>query len=285
MASRTLALSCASALLGTAVALFNMFDWPVIQGSLSGDPAAGARVLDFFVAQGLATALVVVSLFEVYKVIVTSRSRDGYSVLSVMKDALSSVRAVRVGVVVGVLYAILYSFVSSLLVYQPGVDFAKVYGVSQPGWAYTACCGVAGTVPTITVYLSPALHLGMEVVPLTLLFLFLIPILVGLNAVLSFYALKLSSFPVRGRWLAGSGAVIGLFTACPTCAGLFLAGSFGAAGATLAIALAPYQVFFIAVTLPVLIVGPVLTAVSVRRSYEASCRVPPLPATGKMASA
>ena len=72
------------------------------------------------------------------------------------------------------------------------------------------------------------------------------------------------------------------FTACPTCAGLFLAGSIGGAGTTLAVALAPFQLLFVAITLPVLLFGPLITALSVKRSYEASCRIPVLTGSGKI---
>ena len=284
MVSRSLVVASASVLLGSGVAIFNMLDWSLIQNSLAGAVSA-TRVLDFFAAQALATTLVVLSLYQVFKVVTARRGSETPSLISVMGDALTSRRAVRLGASVAIVYAVVYSFLSSLIVYQPGVDFAEAYGVTAPGWSYVACCGSAGTVPAISIYLSPSLHLGMELVPLTLLFLFLIPILVGFNVVLSYYALRVSSFPVRGRWLAGSGAVIGLFTACPTCAGLFLAGSLGVSGATLAVALAPYQILFIAITLPVLVLGPVFTALSVKRSYEASCRLPTMPPTGKITSA
>ena len=142
------------------------------------------------------------------------------------------------------------------------------------------CCGDSGTVPKLIVYLSPSLHLGLQLVPLSLLFLFLVPVLVGFNVDLSVYALGLASAPLTGRWLAASGAMVGLFTACPTCAGLFLASSVGGIGTTLAIGLAPYQLLFVVVSIPVLLAGPLLTAFSVKRSYEASCRLPPFASPG-----
>jgi hypothetical protein len=284
LASRGIVLAAVFVVVGAAVAFFNMLEWSVIQDSVVAARDPEAIVLDFFVAQAVSTVLVVLGLYQLYRQLRSRRGAEVPSLPSVMGDALASKKAVRIGVVVALVYAALYSFFSSLIVYQPTVDFATTYGVSSPGWTYVACCGDAGTVPKLVFYVSPALHFGMELVPLTLLFLFLVPILVGLNAVLSFYALRVSSFPLTGRWLAGSGAVVGLFTACPTCAGLFLASSIGGIGTTLAVALAPFQLLFVAVTLPVLLVGPLFTALSVKRSYEASCRVPILPRAGKIQS-
>jgi len=275
MASKALLTGVVSLVVGGAVAFFNMFRWSDTQeliGYSSKDP--GSLVLGFYAAQALSTVLVVLGLYLVYRVTLTWRAREATSIPAVLGEALSSMTALRLGAVVALVYGLVYSFFSSLITYQPTVNFAQVYGVSQTSWTYLTCCGDTGTVPKLIVYISPALHLGMVLVPLSLLFLFVVPILVGFNVALSYYALRQSSFPMSGRWLVGSGAVVGLFTACPTCAGLFLAGSIGGIGTTLAVTLAPYQLLFIAVTIPVLLVGPLFTALSVKRSYEASCRIP-----------
>ncbi len=283
MASKALIVGLVSLVAGASIAFFNMFRWSSAQDSIgyaAKDP--GAVVLEFYLAQALSTVLVVVGLYVVYKFILTRRGAASPTIRSVMGEALSSRRALRIATVVAILYGIIYAFFSSLLTFQPTVDFAKAYGVTQPSWVYLTCCGDTGTVPKLVVYLSPWLHLGMVILPLTLLFVFVVPLLLGFNVALSYYAFRQSSFPMSERWILGSGAIVGLFTACPTCAGLFLASSIGGIGTTLAIALAPYQLLFVAVTIPVLLVGPFLTALTVKRSYEASCRVPGAPATGKV---
>lgn len=271
---KTLLLGAASTFLGAAIAFFNMFKWDQLQLSiLNGSSDQAAEVLDFYAAQALSTAIVLFGIYEIYRFI-SSRKGGEASMLSVMREAIGTKHAMSVGTLVGLAYALVYAFFSSLIVYQPTVNFAQVYFVSSPGWTYVVCCGDTGTVPKLVVYIAPSLHIGMNLVPLTLLFLFIVPALVGFNAVLSFYALRRASAPLSGRWLAASGAAVGLFTACPTCAGLFLAGSIGGIGTTLAVTLAPYQLLFIAVSIPILLLSPILTAFSVKRSYEASCRLP-----------
>ena len=275
MASRSIVLASVSIALGISVAFFNMFRWAQVQNLVATETKNPSQlVFDFYLAQAISTVLVVMGLYQMYRAVNSAKAGATPSILSVMRDAFSSKRAVRLGVVIAALYAVLYAFISSLIVYQPTVDFATVYGVTKPSVAFFTE-GATGSAPEVYLYL-PAQHIGMQLLPLTLMFVFLVPVLVGFNVVLSFYALRLSSFPQSGRWLATSGAVFGLFTACPTCAGLFLASSIGGVGTTLALALAPYQLLFVAVTLPVLLVGPLLTALSVKRSYEASCRVPAL---------
>lgn len=273
VAPRSIVLASLSVALGISVAFFNMFRWAEVQDVVATEVRNPSQlVLDFYLAQALSTLLVIVGLYQLYRIVIATKPGASPSIFSVMKDAFTSKRAVRVGVGVGIAYAALYAFASSIVVYQPTVNFATSYGVSQPSLAYFIE-GSTGAAPQVYVYL-PSQHLGMQLIPLSLLFFFLVPVLVGFNVVLSFYALRLSSFPQSGRWLATSGAVFGLFTACPTCAGLFLASSIGGVGTTLAVALAPFQLLFVAVTLPVLLIGPLITALSVKRSYEASCRLP-----------
>jgi hypothetical protein len=283
MATKPLLAGLFTLFAGASIAFFNMFRWSAAQESIANvakDP--GLVVLEFYIAQGLSTVLVVTGLYIVYRVLLVRQAAETPTVRSVMGEALSSRKALRIGAFAGGLYAVAYAFFSSLLTFQPTVNFATVYGVSSPTWTYVTCCGDTGTFPKLVVYISPSLHLGMVLVPLTLLFAFVVPLLVGFNVTLSYFAFKQSTFPMSGRWLLGSGAVVGLFTACPTCAGLFLASSIGGVGTTLAIALAPFQLLFVAITVPVLMVGPVLTALTVKRSYEASCRVPPAAGTGKV---
>ena len=283
MASKGLLIGASSLIFGGGIAFFNMFRWSALQYSIEysvKDPAG--LVLQFYLAQALSTVLVVIGLYQVYRSVTMRRATETPTITSVLGEALRSKRALRIGAAVAVIYAVVYAVFSSVITYQPTVDFAQVYGVTQPSWSYLSCCGDTGTIPEISVYLAPSLHLGMVLVPLSLLFLFVVPLLVGFNVLMSYYALRQASFPMSGRWLMSSGAVVGLFTACPTCAGLFLAGSIGGLGTTLAVALAPYQLLFIAVTIPILLFGPFFTALSVKRSFDASCRVPPAVGMGRM---
>jgi hypothetical protein len=283
MASKGLLVGAFSLIIGGGVTFFNMFRWSAVQYSIAysvKDPAG--LVLQFYLAQALSTVFVVIGLYQVYRSVMIRRATEIPTISSVLGEALRSRRALKIGAAVAVIYAVIYAIFSSVITYQPTVDFAQVYGVTQPSWSYLSCCGDTGTIPEISVYLAPSLHLGMVLVPLSLLFLFVVPLLVGFNVMMSYYALRQASFPMSGRWLMSSGAVVGLFTACPTCAGLFLAGSIGGLGTTLAVALAPYQLLFIAVTIPVLLFGPFFTALSVKRSYEASCRVPSTVGMGSM---
>jgi hypothetical protein len=114
----------------------------------------------------------------------------------------------------------------------------------------------------------------MQLIPLDLVLATTIPVLVGVNASVGFYALRNRPTRAGTRWFGALGAFVGLFTACPTCAGFFLASTLGGFGATtLALGLAPFQALFIATAIPVLVIAPVLTARSIGAFMSAACKV------------
>lgn len=189
---------------------------------------------------------------------------------------LSSKRYRRFFFAAVIAYGALYAFATSMVVYQPGVDFVQVYHASFPSVQVYPCCGLPLTVPTMTFYLAN--HVGLYFSPLDLLLLFTVTFLVGLNVALAAFARDCRTEGAAKYWLGGLGASIGLFTGCPACAGLFLAGSIGGAGAVaFASVLSFYQSEFIAATLPVLGLTLILVTRSLARRYKSGCPVPGSP--------
>jgi hypothetical protein len=179
---------------------------------------------------------------------------------------------VRVFTVSSLLYGLFYSFVTSMIIYRPEMRFSEAYLTSIPSVAVSPCCGPPGQVPVLVGYLTE--NVGLLVVPLTLLLLITISGLVALNVSLTYYAWRNRPISKQG-WTVSLAASIGLFTGCPTCAGLFLANIVGGAGATaLAISLAPLQTLFIALTIPVLLVTPYLILGNIAKSVGGSCLRP-----------
>lgn len=196
------------------------------------------------------------------------------TVSGVLGAALRSRKDVKIGAAAGLAYVALYSVVSSVVVYQPGVDFAQAYGLSGPASILSPCCGTFGGTPSAYAYL-PQGHLALQILPMDLLMLVVIPFLVGVNVLVASFALRSRPKGTGVAWIGGMGAMVGLFTSCPTCAGYFLAGAFGGLGATgLAVALGAYQAAFILLSIPLLVGSPFLVALSLRRAYVASCALP-----------
>ena len=171
-----------------------------------------------------------------------------------------------------VVYGVFYAFVTSIIVYQPGVDFAQAYHAAIPSLLIGPCCGPPLYAPTLTVYVVN--HLGLLIVPLTMILLLTVSVLVGLNFALAAFAFDNRVKSLGRGWLGGLGAAVGLFTGCPTCAGLFFANLVGGAGAvSFAAALSYYQPVFVALSIPVLVVTPFLISRSLSRVFTDGCVV------------
>lgn len=165
-------------------------------------------------------------------------------------------------------YGIFFSLVSGTLVYQPEVNFAIHYGATIPSGFIAPCWDELGYMPKIIIYLTE--HVGLQIIPINLVLQVTVSYLVGLNTAIAVSAFTISR---KGRGMSTVGAIIGLFIACPTCAGSFLSIFIGtASGIALSIALAQMQTLFIAISIPVLLVTPYIMAKKLRNS-DGSCKI------------
>ena len=261
---------------GSTLIILQMLIWFNSQTVIwtSGGTTPGDQVVRFFFLESIFLLLIVLGSYSLYRGLEppVERTSVRWSAVEVLVNALKSRRDVRIGVTVGILYAIFYAIVSSMIVYQPSVDFTQAYGVTSPSWSAVACCGGYGTIPMIVVYLLPQLHLGLQLVPLDLLLLVVVPILIAFNSAVAAFAFRNRPTGSRRMWLSGFGAAVALFTSCPTCAGYFLGGSLGGLAATsLAVALAPYQLAFVVVSVPVLLLSPLLVARNISKGLQEGC--------------
>lgn len=167
-------------------------------------------------------------------------------------------------------YGIFFSLVSGTLVYQPEVDFSYHYGAIIPSGFVAPCCDEPGYMPQIIIYITE--HVGLNIIPINLVLQIIVSYLVGLNASIAVNAYTMSR---KGRGASSIGAIAGLFIACPTCAGSFLSIFIGtASGIALSIALTQLQTFFIAISIPILLVTPFIMAKKLRNT-DGSCKVNP----------
>lgn len=163
-------------------------------------------------------------------------------------------------------YGIFYAFITALLVYRPTEIFSQLYDVPVPSWQIVPCCGTSGYVPIFVAYITE--HLGVMLVPINLILLLIVSALFGLNSALAVYAFDNRPRSANASWFGGFGAITGLFTGCPTCAGTFFASIFGLGATTSALALVPLQAVFIGVSIPLMLLTPVLMARNIRNSIQ-----------------
>jgi hypothetical protein len=250
--------------------------WYIGQFSLPPGASQGSStlILGFFSAETLGLLIVMFGAFLMYKGIIGWKTggQPG-SIQAMFADSLASPGDLRVGVLSGIAYCLVYLFVSATLVFRPLVDFAAAYGIRGSELNAVVCCGAPGAIPTVVGYQAQA-HLGVQLVPFNLLLATVVPLLVGFNSAVASHSLRNKAVR-RNFGLVGSfGALVGLFTGCPTCAALSLASAAGGIGASaFALALAPFQGLFVVVSIPVLLASPVIIASKANRAMLASCPV------------
>jgi len=171
-----------------------------------------------------------------------------------------------------VVYGVFYAAVSSIILYRPDRDFAVEYFAVIPSIVTTVCCDGPGFIPVFTVYVTS--HIGLLLIPVNVMLMVAVSALVGHNVALGYFIFDNKPKGVGLRWVAGFGAITGLFTACPTCAGLFLGSLIQIAGTeTLAATLAIYQPMFVGVTFLALIGSNYLLVRSLREVLYGSCKL------------
>jgi MFS family permease len=218
---------------------------------------------------GLCLALVGATRFFIGSLSQNRGSKPSMTV-TVLSLALNEKHSFRTFVLASLIYGIFFAFVSTFFVFQPLGHFSETNGVSVPSALSVICCGPLGQMPQFVFYLTQ--QFAILIVPVNLVLLFIVSWLVGLNAAIATYAYEHRSSSVGSRWMGGLGALVALFTACPTCAGFFFLTMLGLTGAlTLALTLSSLQGLFIAIGLPLLLVAPIVTARRVPKSWMISC--------------
>ncbi len=193
------------------------------------------------------------------------------TVMFVIAQVLGDRQYKRIMIAVTLLYGAFFAVVSGIVVYRPMENFAQEYLAQIPSSVIAVCCGSVGLIPSLTVYLTD--HLGLLIIPANILILLVMSGLVGLNATLVVYEYHHRPRSASGRWLLGLGGSTGLFTACPTCAGLFFSSIILGVGSSALLILPSAQFYFIVGTILILIGGLFLSTKILRPAMLGRCRV------------
>jgi len=177
------------------------------------------------------------------------------------------------------LYGTLYSFLTSIVVYRADISFASFPGLQIPSVQPDQLVGLPTYVPEVTVFLTE--HVALVLIPITLILMVTISVLVGFNVALAAFAYDNRVKGGGGWWGGRLAAVVGLFTGCPTCAGLYFFSLLGGSAAvSFAVGLSYYQPLFVILSVPVLMVTPFLISRSLSRQFTKGCvAIPPAAVT------
>lgn len=248
-----------SVILGTIVVLGSLYLYSIgiseTEVTNSNLAALHAAVYITILAVVAGMSMVIAGLTSHLRSLSMPNERIGVGILSrTLNDKPSS----RILFITSLMYAVLFSILSGTLILRSGGAFSQTYGVSVPSIVAVVCCGSIGQMPQLVAYATQ--QVALVIVPVNVVLLFVVSWLVGMNASLAFYAYR-NRPKSNAKWLTGLGATIGLFTACPTCSGLFFLTSIGLS-ATLSATLATglYQVLFVMTSVPLLIATLLLTS-------------------------
>ena len=187
-------------------------------------------------------------------------------VLSTIAKTTLNSKSKKIFVVTFMIYGIFFSLTAGLIVYQPDVTFSYHYEAIIPSAHMNVCCGEPGYMPTIIVYITE--HVGLQIIPINLVLVLVVSYLVGLNTAL---AVKAISITRKSGGLTSIGAATGLFVACPTCVSTFFALFIGSTSAiTFTVILTQLQTLFVGITIPILLLTPILIAKKIQKKDD-SC--------------
>jgi hypothetical protein len=214
---------------------------------------------------------VVVVAFGLRQMLIEVVSGSTPSMMFVIAQVLGERRYKRIMIAVTLLYGAFFAVVSGIVVYRPMENFAQEYLAQIPSSVIAVCCGGVGLVPSLTVYLTN--HLGLLIIPANILILVVMSALVGLNATLVAWEYHHRPRSASVRWLLGLGAFTGLFTACPTCAGLFFSAIILGVGSSALVILPTTQLYFIIGTIALLIGGVFFSTRILRPTMLGRCEL------------
>jgi hypothetical protein len=218
----------------------------------------------------------------------SNSSDDGYafsfisqqSILSIINDILNDRKYLTIFLISGMTYGFFFSMISGTIIYRPQ-GFSYLYDITTTPSSTTMAYGPIGYIPSISIYLSN--NVGIMLIPINIIILVIVSGLVGFNVMLSSFSL-LKGLRSNGRQqqrdrsasiLLGSFASItGLFTACPSCASLFIFGTmFGSLSSSVAVITSTLYGLLLMISIPLLIVTPFITTYSIRKAALSPCKI------------
>ena len=188
------------------------------------------------------------------------------SILAIIAKTTLNSQSKKIFAVTFVTYGIFFSLTAGLIVYQPDVTFSHHYDAVVPSAHMNVCCGEPGYMPTIIVYITE--HVGLQIIPINIVLVIIVSYLVGLNTALAVRAISITK---KSGGLTSIGATTGLFVACPTCVSTFFALFIGSTSAiTFTVILTQLQTLFVGITIPILLLTPILIAKKIQKNND-SC--------------
>jgi hypothetical protein len=144
---------------------------------------------------------------------------------------------------------------------------------NYPRYNLIICCNSIGYIPMVILSINS--NFSFLLIPINFFLGLIISILVGFNMTFNIYLLKhLKTMKLSKRnFLGFVGISSGLFVGCPTCAGSFFYSIAGFSSLITFSYLSTYQIMFILISIPLLILNMVIMAKLLQSRYLKSCKI------------
>ena len=202
--------------------------------------------------------------YGIYRILIAEhQGAVNGSALYYIAMVFSDDKYLKIMVISSIMYGIIFGFLSQIFIYENNISFIE-QGITIPSVNIVPCCNIPGYVPMLTAYLTD--HFLVLLIPINIILASTVSVLVGFNVALSLYTLKFIKMAKnKAPFIQSIGLTGGLFVGCPTCAGSIFSALLGISAGTSIAVLALFQTFFIGVTIPALLVSPLLMIRTIRR--------------------
>ncbi len=202
--------------------------------------------------------------YGIYRILIAEhQGAVNGSALYYIAMVFSDDKYLKIMVISSIMYGIIFGFLSQIFIYENNISFIE-QGITIPSVNIVPCCNIPGYVPMLTAYLTD--HFLVLLIPINIILAITVSALVGFNVALSLYTLKFIKMAKnKAPFIQSIGLTGGLFVGCPTCAGSIFSALLGISAGTTIATLALFQTLFIAITIPALIISPLLMIHRIQR--------------------
>ena len=214
------------------------------------------------------------------------------SIVEIILDMLNNKKYSRFFLPTTLVYGFLYAIISGMLFISPEGGISHISGIIEFPSIIIMQYGHIGYVPAISIYLNDSF--GIFILPLNLIVMIIVSPLVALNVVSFIYtfanyysarkrkynstSLQFSDKGNTHQFIGILGATTSLFAACPICASFYIFKIFSVSlAATVAAFTTNYYMIFIIISIPLLLISPIITAFNIKKlinsSFNGQCAI------------
>ncbi len=152
-------------------------------------------------------------------------------------------------------------------------DFQGLTNQIYPKYNLIICCNSIGYVPMLILAINSTFSILL--IPINFLLGVVISILVGFNITFNIYLIRqIKKLNLSKRnFFSIFGITSGLFIGCPTCAGSFFYSLAGFSSLITFSFLSVYQIIFVFISIPLLVLSVVFMAKLLQKKYLESCKI------------